>query len=258
VTAQGAGPTSPELRLAGFEGPLALLLALVEQRRLAITEISLAEVASQYLEAVRRLRDPAPELLLEFLVIASRLLLIKSRLLLPMFAAAETADDPSLDLEERLRAYRAIRSAAGLFQALEATGDAAYPGGARAITPGAPPIELPQVGQLLRLAQGALGRASRNPGTVAAMGIDRVTVAARIDLLLVRLKQSSRLTLDDVAGDTIDEVVATFLAILELYKRGHLGFEQSTSFGPLLLLRREEGNASSGGSGGRHDGAQAG
>ncbi len=72
-----------ELVTPAFSGPLALLLELIERRRLPITEVSLAEVADQYLERMRTMAGLDPELLADFLVIAAKLLVIKSRELLP-------------------------------------------------------------------------------------------------------------------------------------------------------------------------------
>src|SRR5437773_12241561 len=79
---RGNAPVQLELHLESFDGPLELLLLLIEQRRVPITQISLAQVADQYLAQVHALPELNPELLTEFLLIGGKLLLLKSRAVL--------------------------------------------------------------------------------------------------------------------------------------------------------------------------------
>ena len=94
------------LDLDVFQGPLDLLLQLVERRKLEITEVSLAAVAGQYLQAVRALPERDLELLSEFLAIGTRLLLLKSRALLPRPPPLDDEEEPVDDLTARLEEYR--------------------------------------------------------------------------------------------------------------------------------------------------------
>jgi len=101
-----------QVKLQKFEGPLDLLLELIEKEKLDITEVSLAAVAGQYLEYLDRSLDIDPTQLADFLVVAARLILIKSKALLPEFQLDEGEEENIADLKERLVEYRRFKEAA--------------------------------------------------------------------------------------------------------------------------------------------------
>src|SRR5581483_9141541 len=116
------------LHLGVFDGPLDLLLHLIERRELDITTVSLAEVADRYLSHVRAMEDVDPYGLAEFIAVAAKLLLIKSMVLLPRperGPEAEDVDDPT-DLTERLREYQLIKQAATALKEREDAGLRSY------------------------------------------------------------------------------------------------------------------------------------
>ncbi|HEY1016107.1 MAG TPA: ScpA family protein, partial [Herpetosiphonaceae bacterium] len=120
-----AAPHPYTLQLPAFEGPLDLLLRLIEKQELEITAISLALVADQYLAHVRAMRDPDPLAVAEFLALAAQLLLIKSRALLPRPEAGPAAGGDEISGEElarRLREYQRFKQAAERLRAWEAAG----------------------------------------------------------------------------------------------------------------------------------------
>src|SRR5215212_4635661 len=100
------------VRLPDFEGPLDVLLRLIEKRELEISKVALAAVADQFLAYVNQLRQPEPQVLASFLVVAAKLLYIKSLALLPqpVVAPPATADeeDVAAELVQRLEEYRAV------------------------------------------------------------------------------------------------------------------------------------------------------
>jgi segregation and condensation protein A len=102
-------------KIEKFEGPLDLLLQLIEREELAISEISLAKIADQYIESLKDVAEKDPDDLADFLVVAARLLLLKSRELLPQPASLEE-DGPSL--EAQLKMYKIFWQAAQGLQAL--------------------------------------------------------------------------------------------------------------------------------------------
>ena len=127
-------PPSPIIQLLSFEGPLDLLLQLVERRRLPIAELSLVAVADQYLAQIRTMPHVEPDTLSEFLAIGARLLLLKSRSLLPAIeppASPEAEDEDGADLVRRLEAYRAFKQVAEELGRLDALGPSSFSGGAR-------------------------------------------------------------------------------------------------------------------------------
>ena len=113
-----------------FEGPLDLLLHLIERQELDITQVSLAQVTNQYLEYISQLREHDPDSLADFMVIAAKLLLIKSRALLPRPPAPPSADETDGDIGEdlvrQLIEYRRIKHAAQWLRDLEAQGRQSY------------------------------------------------------------------------------------------------------------------------------------
>ncbi|MEI8096812.1 MAG: segregation/condensation protein A [Candidatus Moraniibacteriota bacterium] len=101
------------IHLDQFEGPLDLLLSLIEKEKLDITSVSLAKVADQYLEYLKGEEIVSLENLSSFLSIAARLLLIKSRALLPILEFTDEEEESMDDLEIRLREYKRFREVAG-------------------------------------------------------------------------------------------------------------------------------------------------
>ena len=226
-------PLATLLDLPVFEGPLDLLLTLVERRRLAITDVSLAVVADQYLEAVRSLPEPNADVLGEFLVIAARLLLLKSRALLPQEEGGDEEETPD-ELTERLEAYRRFKEAASRLGARFEAGAHAFPRPARPelheFQPDLEPIEAQALAQLWR----SISR--RQPPPPAPDDIQpRATVAERLALLRQLLSRKAAIDWQEVAGRSIDETIATFLAVLELVRRGEIRVRQDCCFGPIRL-----------------------
>src|SRR4030081_376309 len=120
-------PIQLELHLETFDGPLELLLLLIEQRRLPITQISLAQVADQYLAQVHALPALDADLLADFLVIGGKLLLLKSRALLLTEEPDPEVEEVATDLADRLASYRVFRAAAEVLRELEQRGERMYP-----------------------------------------------------------------------------------------------------------------------------------
>src|SRR5690349_17425599 len=116
-----------ELHLESFDGPLELLLLLIEQRRLPITQVSLAQVADQYLAHVHAQPSLDAELLADFLVIGGKLLLLKSRALLLTEAPDPEVEEVASDLADRLATYRVFRAAAEVLREFELRGERLYP-----------------------------------------------------------------------------------------------------------------------------------
>jgi segregation and condensation protein A len=100
-----------ELKLEQFSGPIEKLLELIEEKKLEITELSLAQVTADFLNYLTTIESLAPGILADFLVVASRLLLIKSKALLPNLVLDEEEAQEIKDLEERLKLYQEFKAA---------------------------------------------------------------------------------------------------------------------------------------------------
>jgi len=115
-----------QIDLPAFSGPLDLLLHLIDRQELDITAISLAHVTEQYLLQIERLKENRMEQLIDFLVVAARLVLIKSRALLPqtpVVIEGEEEEDPAEALVRQLRQYKLFKQAAKWFGQREEQGD---------------------------------------------------------------------------------------------------------------------------------------
>ena len=100
-----------ELKLEQFSGPIEKLLELIEEKKLEITQLSLAQVTADFLVYLATIEELAPGILADFLVVASRLLLIKSKALLPNLILDQEEEQEIRDLEERLKIYREFKAA---------------------------------------------------------------------------------------------------------------------------------------------------
>lgn len=228
-------PTQLELHLESFDGPLELLLLLIEQRRLPITQVSLAQVADQYLAHVHAQPALDADLLADFLVIGGKLLLLKSRALLLTEEPDVEAEEVASDLAERLATYRVFRAAAEALRDLEQRGERTHASLREPLMSTAPPPLAP-IGPQVLLDVWRRFAAEPRPSQIELPGVSRASVDERRARILDALRLEGRVSFRLLAGETVDEVIATFLAVLELFRRGLVHVEQPTPFGDLLLI----------------------
>jgi segregation and condensation protein A len=234
------GVVQLELHLDTFDGPLELLLLLIEQHRLPITQVSLAQVADQYLAQVHALPQLDPDLLADFLSIAGKLLLLKSRALLLTEEPDAEAEEVASDLADRLVTYRVFRAAAEYLRDLEQHGQRTYPSLREPLASLGPgPLSPLEPVALLNVWRRFIEQDSRGSERLDVPLLVRATVEERRATILDAMREQPMLSFRTLAGDTADLVIATFLAVLELFRRGLVHLEQRSLFGDLLLLRPE-------------------
>jgi segregation and condensation protein A len=233
--------------IAEWEGPLGLLLSLIEARRLDVLTVPLGGLAEAYLEALASIEHDRMGSISAFVSIASQLILIKSRAMLPRQPAASeaTLDDEGLDPEAELRArlllYRAFRDAGvslhavaldriGLFRREPSAAVATGIAGA-ASAPSTPPID-PAV--LVRALDGLI-QVLPEPEPPPEIVPRSITLAQRASIIRLALRGAPSIVLQDLLRGVHDRVVAavTFLAMLELMKRREVVVEQAEPFGPI-------------------------
>src|SRR5262249_48303834 len=193
---------------------------LIEQRRLPITQVSLAQVADQYLAHVHAQPSLDAELLAAFLVIGGKLLLLKSRALLLTEEPDAEAEDVASDLADRLATYRVFRAASEVLRELEQRGERMYATQREPLLAVGPAPLLPVRPEAL-LAVWQRFNAEPKATQIELPGITRASVdECRVRILdLLRSSASASVSFRSVAGATVDEVIATFLAVLELFRR---------------------------------------
>lgn len=236
-------PNQPEtytVRLPLFEGPLDLLLHLIQKNELDITAISLALVADQFIAHLQTIGQVQADIIADFLVVAAKLLLIKSRLLLPKPPAMEDEDeeDPAEQLAQRLRAYKKFKQAAGYLQDLEAAGRHCY---VRVAPP--PPMELRidweslSLDELIAALQRVLEKEEDLQPAGSVVPLRKITVREKIAWIEQLISEGRPVPFQRVVGKAGGriEIVVSLWAVLEMIKRGQLRAHQSQLFGEILL-----------------------
>ncbi|GAB4564426.1 MAG: ScpA family protein [Anaerolineae bacterium] len=229
-----------EIELPVFHGPLDLLLHLIERQELDISAVSLAQVTEQYLEHLSRLEELEAGVLADFLVVASRLILIKSRLLLPRPPSPEEdeeEEDPAETLARQLRAYKMFKEAAQTLRAWEQRGWRAY------VRIAAPPalerrLEMGSVtvADLVQAMQQILAEKPPADGSVRVVPYT-VTIHDKVRLMRELFRRRSVVRFRELLERAPNrvEIVVTFLAVLELIKRRQILVEQPEPFGEITV-----------------------
>ena len=222
-----------------FEGPLELLLALVEREELDIFQVSLAKVTDAYLAEVAAREVADPKEMAEFLWMAARLLLIKSIRLLPGELPTEEETDLlgwEEEVRQRLEEYRAYKEMAGELMERAQKDSFAFPPPARPVEPGGQEEPL-EVGLLLVAFNSVLARIPPRPLVVTGR---TWTLEEKVDLLTSRLRQGP-IELVELILESEDrlEAVVTFVAVLELLRRSLVRISQKDRFGPIHVEARE-------------------
>jgi segregation and condensation protein A len=225
-----------------FEGPLDLLLHLIEREELDITLVSLAQVTQQFLDYVTRLSESEPDRLADFLVVAAKLLLIKSRALLPKppAAALPVEEEVGQDLVQQLIEYRKYKQAAGWLGDLEEQGLASYIRlSSMADAPRPADLTGVTLDTLLAAVREVLEIGSPLPsanGTIAPLTISVAQQIERIESEIARAGELSFVAFLRQAGSRL-EIVVTLLAVLELVKRGRATMRQNAPFGDIWIAK---------------------
>ena len=237
-----------------FTGPLGLLLALIEARQLDVLSVPLGDLAGAYLEALASLEDDRIGNISSFVAVASQLILIKSRAMLPRHedlppgVLPEDEPDPEAELRTRLLLYRAHRDAGrrlqelallsvGLWRREASAAAAAALAGARA--PDAPPLDP----RTLVAALDGLVRIAEPPELPPEVVPRTITLTERAAIIRDALHRSGAgsIVLQDLLRGVRDRVVVavTFLAMLELVKRREITVTQDAPWAPIVVRAME-------------------
>ena len=222
-----------------YEGPLDLLLQLIEQAELDITKLALAQVTDQYLAHMRSITTQQPEEVSAFLVIAAKLLQVKSEALLPRPPVREEGEeDPGEALARQLLAYKRYKEIANTLEHREKSGLKTY-------LRLAPPPKVKEkadfgeftLADLYNLAKEAFSTIDERPQLGTVVSAPRVTIREKIGHIVAQLREKSATTFGQILGNNRSrlDVVVTFLAMLELVKRHFVSAKQETLFSEINL-----------------------
>lgn len=253
---QTANSDQPLIRLKDFEGPLDLLLHLIKEAKVDIYDIPIADITQQYMEILSANRKNQLAIAGEYFVMAATLMSIKSAMLLPKPVPVEEAEtdeedlDPRQELVDQLLEYQRYKQAAADLQdkaeirSNEYTREAMRPPAGLVHEKTAPGVSLEQLQSAF---EKVLQRYQREQPVVESVQEETITVAERIDQIKESLKTAVRFE-DLFANDvTRENLVTTFMAVLELCRHQYVQLSQTEMFGPLIVkpgqrLRKEGDN----------------
>ncbi len=227
------------VHIASFEGPLDLLLQLVESQQMDITSVSLIEVTDPFLKHLEAHRGKIPtEELADFLVVASKLVYLKSKALLPSLYDAELEEGP--DLETQLRMYKAFVDAARRIDEMVRAGNVCYNREPRTLRQTVAAYVAPEgvTSPLLETLYRAVIRRLEPIAYLPKAAVERtVTIEEKIHELSNRIKQAMRVSFKRFLSESQDrtEMVVSFLALLELIKQRIVRVEQQDLFDDIHL-----------------------
>jgi segregation and condensation protein A len=230
-----------------FEGPLDLLLYLIKKEEVDIYEVNLTKLATQFIEYIDTMRLLDLEIAGEFLVMASTLMYIKSRELLPVDQQAqvegeEEGEDPRWELIRQLVEYKKFKDAAAQLQGLEERQEHIFPrvpGKIEFEAPATPARPEVSIFDLLNAVNTVLKRFEKREGATREIYEDKWTVSEKIEFIIKTIGERGGVKFSDLFAGAASrlEVVCTFLALLELIRLKQLVCIQPEHFDEIEINR---------------------
>lgn len=229
------------IKTESFEGPLDLLLSLIEKRKLLVNEVSLSKITDDYIKHIEEIPDYKMGERAEFIVVASTLLLIKSRSLLPNLSLSEEEQEDIEDLENRLKIYQKIKELS--------THVKNYFGKQFLFSGGLDGKKMPVFSphekiSLFNIHQSLIDVIVKLPKkeVIQKATIRKViTIEEMIDKLATRVQTAIKISFREFSGgkpktrEEKVEMIVGFLALLELVKQGTVGVYQNSSFSDIEM-----------------------
>ena len=227
-----------QIKIEQFEGPLDLLLQMTEDQKLDITRVSLAKIADQYLEYIANTQNITLEHLADFLSVASRLILIKSKALLPMLEFTEEEEEEIKDLEYQLAEYKKFKEASKNLANLYDTPDMSF---SREGFSGLGIVFYPPENivseDLMKAFSKILGEIPILEKLEEEMVREVLTLEEKIEHLQNTLREKIQTSFSELVANAEDkiEIVVSFLAMLEMVKQKLIHVEQGELFSEIQL-----------------------
>jgi segregation and condensation protein A len=227
-----------------YEGPLDLLLQLIERAELDITRVALVEVTAPFLEYVKQIQAHKADEVSSFLVVAARLMQIKSEALLPRPPEREPGEeDPSTELINQLLTYKKFKEVANILKQRDEQGLRTY-------LRLAPPLKIDSkldedqytLQDLIQAAQEAMRLLDEKESIDTVVLAPKVTIREKINHIRHTLNTTGSVSFQRLLGDeyTRVDVVVTFLALLELVKRFRIRAVQDETFSDIRIEPTED------------------
>jgi len=230
-----------QVKLEKFEGPLDLLLNLIEEQKLDVTQVSLAKVADQYLEYLKKKDDITLENLADFLSVASKLILIKSKALLPLLEFSDEDEQDVKDLEQKLLEYKKFKDASKKLKNISERERTCFSRDSfLEITPIFYPPENVNAYDLKKTFAFILNQIPLIEKLEQEMIREVITLEEKINHLQGVIKEKMEASFSEIASSAKDkiEVIISFLAMLELVKQRIIEVEQGEIFQEIKIRHR--------------------
>jgi segregation and condensation protein A len=231
-----------KVTLPSFKGPLDLLLHLIKQNEIDIYDIPIALITDQYNSYLMAMEELDLEVAADYIYMAALLIHIKSKMLLPRDENAEQVEDPRAELVNRLLEYQRFKSVAETFAEMDVVRMGVWP--RPAVSHNGEPVEIDisEVGlfDLIDAFRTALTRYKVNHPQALELKRTLHKVSDKMVELYARLKERSPIQLQwFIEGRDRDELIATFLGLLELVRLGGISLQQGELFGDILVAKTE-------------------
>ena len=234
-----------EVHLSQFDGPLDLLLHLIEQAKVDIKDIFISEITAQYLALMSEVDTLDMDTASEFLIMAATLVYIKSRSLLPRPPREEPEgeEDPEAALVRQLREYKAFKEAGAKLEELQSETARVYSRLPEEIV--LPPQEYSlaeaTTAELYEAFFAVLNRETPEPAAPSPLHqvkADTFTIRRQLKKIRAVLSEQGRVSFESLFNDTSEkmEMIVTFMALLDMIMRNEITLRQSRPYGPITII----------------------
>lgn len=226
------------IKLDQFEGPLDLLLSLIEEQKLDITRVSLSKVADQYLEYIGERKSISLENLADFLYVASKLILIKSKALIPAIELSEDEEEEIKDLEYQLAEYKKFKDIAEMLGKMFGYGKKSFSRegfqGFSSFFSAPPNVNAYDLKKAFIKVLDSVPVFEKMEEEIVR---DVITLEEKISHLQEIIRQRAEATFSELVNGAKDkvEVIISFLAMLEMVKQRILNVDQKTLFAEIKM-----------------------
>lgn len=230
-----------QIKLEQFEGPLDLLLNLIEEEKLDITKVSLARVADQYLGYIKENKNIKLENLADFLSVASKLILIKSKALLPFLQFSEEEEEEIKDLSKQLEEYKKFKDVSMKIAELSGNGKFSF---TREVFKGVGPLFYPpeniNVFDLKKYFQLVLAEIPVIEKLEEEFVKEIMTLEEKINDLRLAIQERAEISFSELTSEAKEKVdiIVSFLAVLEMVKQKIIDVEQNDIFREIKLKHK--------------------
>lgn len=236
--------TAFTIKTQSFEGPLDLLLDLIEKRKLFIGDIALAKVTDDFIEHIRKFENMPMDESAHFILIASTLLLIKSKSLLPQLTLTEDEKGDIRDLETRLKMYKRIKEASVHVQKLFGKDIIFEQSQSRPVNPVFAPDPEFTLEKALFSLRDLINRLPKKESLPQVMVRKVISLEEMITTLTTRVTGALRMSFKEFAGEHKENrvnVIVSFLAMLQLVKDGIVHATQNSHNEDIMMETKDVG-----------------